>query len=350
MKRLLLLFLLLPLPLFAQDESVFSSRAWREFHNGLTPGGLFGVPRYATTGLPTCNSSNPGALVWDTTALTFKGCNGTSWGNVGGTADPLTLGNVYGTTSVCSIGALDTAGSVCLTSGAIIAEGATANTAELTLSFNDVTNDAAVVFGEASGEPTVGSSGTNAISLATNGTRRLYVAGNGAYVANDSSMTRLGEAHPIGWSDNSSALAGTVLSRTTAGGRTGITEGSAQSIITVAIPTSTDVYGMFVTYTVYDINGANYVARTGSVKVQGGNSGGTATCTINTTQDAESEDGSQIVTSNAATLTYTWTNVVSTTNCVLSLNAASSEGTNTYGVTWIAQVNGNSGTVTVATN
>lgn len=261
-----------------------------------------------------------------------------------------TAANVIGTTDVCSLGAQGTASGVCLASDSIIAEGATANAAELTLSFNDVTNDATVVFGESSGEPTVGGSGTNAISLATNGTRRLYVAGNGAYVADDSSMTRLGKAHPIGWSDNSSALAGNVLSLATGGSKTAITEASAQSIITVGIPTSTNVYGMNVNYTVYDINGANYVARTGSVKVQGGNSGGTATCTINTTQDTEAEDGSQIVTSNAATLTYTWTNVVSTTNCVLSLNAASSEGANTYAITWTAVLNGNAAAITITAN
>ena len=131
------------------------------------------------------------------------------------------------------------------------------------------------------------------------------------------------------------------------GNKSAITESSAQAIIRVGIPTSTNVYGMTVFYTVYDINGANYVTRTGSVKVQGGNSGGTATCTINTTQDAESEDGSQIATSNAATLTYTWTNVVSTTNCDLSLNASSSEGANTYAIVWTAVLNGNSSVITI---
>jgi hypothetical protein len=131
------------------------------------------------------------------------------------------------------------------------------------------------------------------------------------------------------------------------GSKTAITEASAVSIIRVGIPTSTNVYGMTVFYTVYDINGANYVARTGSVKVQGGNSGGTATCTINTTQDQETEDGSQIATSNAATLTYTWTNAATTTNCDLQLNAASSEGVNTYAITWNAVLTGNSSSITI---
>ena len=131
------------------------------------------------------------------------------------------------------------------------------------------------------------------------------------------------------------------------GSKATITEASAQAIIRVGIPTSTNVYGMRVLYTISDINGANYVGRSGAVTVQGGNSSGTATCTINVAQDTEAEDGSQIVTSNAATLTYTWTNVVSTTNCDLSLNAASSEGANTLAITWTAIVTGNSSAITV---
>lgn len=138
-----------------------------------------------------------------------------------------------------------------------------------------------------------------------------------------------------------------VAELTIGGSKTAITEASAQAIVRVGIGTSTNVYGMTLFYTIYDINGANYVTRTGSVKVQGGNSSGTATCTINTTQDQETEDGSQVATSNAATLTYTWTNVVSTTNCDLSLNAASSEGANTYAITWTAVLNGNSSGITI---
>ena len=131
------------------------------------------------------------------------------------------------------------------------------------------------------------------------------------------------------------------------GRKTAITESAAQAIVRVGLPTSTNTYGMTVFYSISDITGADYVTRTGSVKVQGGNSAGTAVCTINTAQDAETEDGSQVATSNAATLTYTWTNVVSTTNCDLSLNAVSSEGINTVAITWSAVVNGNSNAITV---
>lgn len=131
------------------------------------------------------------------------------------------------------------------------------------------------------------------------------------------------------------------------GTKTAITEGSAQAIVRFGIPTSTNVFGATVYYTVYDINGANYTSRAGQVRVQGGNSGGTATCTINAGQDTEAEDGSQIATSNAATMTYTWTNVVNGSNCDLSLNATSSQGTNTVAITWTAVVTGNSSSITV---
>ncbi len=131
------------------------------------------------------------------------------------------------------------------------------------------------------------------------------------------------------------------------GSKTAITESSGVAIVRVGIGTSTNVYGMTVFYTIYDINGANFVTRTGSVKVQGGNSSGTATCTINTTQDQETEDGSQVATSNAATLTYTWTNAASSTNCDLTLNAASSEGANTYAIVWTAVLTGNASGITI---
>jgi hypothetical protein len=131
------------------------------------------------------------------------------------------------------------------------------------------------------------------------------------------------------------------------GVKTAITEASAISIVRIGLPASTNVYGATVSYTVYDINGANYVARTGSTKVQGGNSSGTVTCTINTTQDQETEDGSQIATSNAATLTYTWTNAVTTTNCDLQINAASSEGVNTFAVAYKVVLTGNATGITI---
>src|SRR5262245_12122120 len=48
---------------------------------------------------------------------------------------------------------------------------------------------------------------------------------------------------------------------TVGGFKTGITEGSAIAIVRSGVPTSTNVYGANVSYTVYDLNGANYVAR-----------------------------------------------------------------------------------------
>lgn len=128
--------------------------------------------------------------------------------------------------------------------------------------------------------------------------------------------------------------------------KSNITEGSAQAILRIALPDSSQ-YGMTVFYTITDSDGTDFIARTGSVKVQGVQKSGTATCTINTAQDQETEDGSQFAASGGAfTLTYTWTNAASTSNCDLSLNAASSAGTNTFDITYTAQITGTSASIT----
>jgi hypothetical protein len=88
--RVALILLLLPLPCYAQAP--FSSRAWQEFSNALTQAGRFGAPRYATAALPACTTANTGAIAWDTTALTLKTCNGSSYTAIGALAS--------GTTSV----------------------------------------------------------------------------------------------------------------------------------------------------------------------------------------------------------------------------------------------------------
>jgi hypothetical protein len=77
----------------------------------------------------------------------------------------------------------------------------------------------------------------------------------------------------------------------------------------------------------------------GSIQVQGANKAGTTVCTILSTRDQETEDGSSaVVTGGALTLTYTWTNVVSTVNCDLSITAASNAGANTLDIYWKAVV------------
>lgn len=81
MKRFILTLALLAAPLLAsaQPSNSGSSRAQRELNNAFTTGGRFGVPRNTTATLPTCDSTNVGAVRWDTTTSSFKTCNGTAW-------------------------------------------------------------------------------------------------------------------------------------------------------------------------------------------------------------------------------------------------------------------------------
>lgn len=98
MKRLLLALVLLPCVAYGQNarENIYSTTAVREFGEALTAAGRFGVPRYTTALLPTCGITNISALVFDTTASSFKGCDGSTWASVGGG------GLTVGTTAVTS--------------------------------------------------------------------------------------------------------------------------------------------------------------------------------------------------------------------------------------------------------
>jgi hypothetical protein len=63
----------------AQRSNAFSTKGWQEFAKALTDDVDFGVPRYTTALLPTCDTNSKGALAWDTTTNSLKGCNGTTW-------------------------------------------------------------------------------------------------------------------------------------------------------------------------------------------------------------------------------------------------------------------------------
>lgn len=69
--------------LSAQRSNFFSTAAQQEFSQALTAVGRFGVPRYTTALLPTCGSTNVGALTWDTTTGQLKTCDGTLWNGAG---------------------------------------------------------------------------------------------------------------------------------------------------------------------------------------------------------------------------------------------------------------------------
>lgn len=131
------------------------------------------------------------------------------------------------------------------------------------------------------------------------------------------------------------------------GFKNNITEASAQVIVRITMP-SAGMFSGYITYLISDSDGTDHVARGGTTQIQGANKAGTSVCTINTGRDQETEDGSQVANAAAAfTLTYTWTNVVNTTSCDLSLNAASSAGANTYDIVYTVHLNGNSNAITV---
>jgi hypothetical protein len=131
------------------------------------------------------------------------------------------------------------------------------------------------------------------------------------------------------------------------GSKSNITEGSAQSILLVNLPASAH-FGATVHYTVTD-SATDFIARSGIIQIQGANKAGVETCTIATTRDQETEDGSSAAVSGGAlTLTYTWTLTTTPTNgCNLALNAASSAGANTYDIAWTITLNGTSSSITV---
>lgn len=68
------------------QTSGFTTRAVKEFSNALTNAGRFGVPRYATAVLPACGATNRGAVAFDTTSLSLKICNGSTWNDSGGSS------------------------------------------------------------------------------------------------------------------------------------------------------------------------------------------------------------------------------------------------------------------------
>jgi hypothetical protein len=72
------------LPTVHAQPGFFSSAAIREFQQALTDASRFGVPRYATASLPTCDTANTGALALDTTDGVLKVCVSAAWATVGG--------------------------------------------------------------------------------------------------------------------------------------------------------------------------------------------------------------------------------------------------------------------------
>lgn len=135
----------------AQRGNIWSTRAEQEFAQALTSGTKFGVPRYATAALPTCNASNKGAVAFDTSTSGFKGCDGTSWGSLGGLSSPVS--GDYVVTGKWTFGsAADAANSVRLgeTAGCVVIEGSAADANEATICAPTVGADIQYNFPDAS--------------------------------------------------------------------------------------------------------------------------------------------------------------------------------------------------------
>ena len=82
MRRLLVgLFVLLASTVYGQPTNWGSTKAQQEFRKALTASTFFGVPRYTTVALPTCNAANTGAVAFNTTSTFLTFCNGTAWGD-----------------------------------------------------------------------------------------------------------------------------------------------------------------------------------------------------------------------------------------------------------------------------
>src|SRR3989304_3644119 len=106
MRRLLTAtaILLLASPLLAQTgANAGSTKAAQEFAKALTAATFFGVPRYTTVALPTCNAANTGAVAFNTTSTFLTFCNGTAWGDANsGAASAITPGSTtIGTATNC---------------------------------------------------------------------------------------------------------------------------------------------------------------------------------------------------------------------------------------------------------
>ena len=83
MRKILLTLLSVAAAFSLYGQTGIGTAGQQEYARALTNAGKFGVMRYTTALLPTCNSANLGALAYDTTAALTKVCSGAAWANVG---------------------------------------------------------------------------------------------------------------------------------------------------------------------------------------------------------------------------------------------------------------------------
>lgn len=163
--------------------------------------------------------------------------------------------------------------------------------------------------------------------------------GNGAvFVSSSNGDLTFGQNTSVMWQDGGSANAGTSIIGLH-GQFKNLTESSATNVVQIPVASGSFVGGVL-NYTVVASDGTDHQARSGTIQFQMVNKAGTETCTIATTRDQETEDGSSIAAS-AGTLTYTWTTDTTPSNaCNLALNAVSSLSQTTLRIYYLVNVNG----------
>lgn len=178
--------LLAAVPSYAQR--IGGTKAYQEFVQALTGSGNFGVPRYTTALLPTCNTAAKGALAFNTTTATLQVCDGSAWGNVSsGLSSPI-AGDFVATGKWTFGTAADAASSLRLgeTAGCIVREGATADAFESTTCTTDPTVDVTFNY------PNPGASGAGTYSILTTAAHPLYHSLEEEFVSGTNTGNQIG--------------------------------------------------------------------------------------------------------------------------------------------------------------
>lgn len=141
----------------AERENAWSTRAIRTWGQALTEAGFFGSPRWATAALPTCGSTNKGAIAYDLTTDEFKGCDGSAWGALGGgSGDVTAASNIADNALVRGDGGAkgiqqSQAGGVLLDDNDDLIFEGTADDFETTIAVADATADQTITFPDLTG-------------------------------------------------------------------------------------------------------------------------------------------------------------------------------------------------------
>ncbi len=291
---------------FGQDRTrnwLATTAGQRQLQRAFTAGGLFGVPRYATAALPTCDSTQASAIMYDSTLNVLKFCNGTVNGALAGSG---AAGAQVLTDRVTFGSAADAANAVDfnVTAGAITFEGTGVDAFEVTLTAANAGADATV---------TIPATTT---TLSGNAIANVFTLAN-----TFQAQTNYGSA------SNAARHVGTKT----------LTAAAATSVAQISVSAEGGAAGFFI-YTVYATDGSTPQVRSGTVQFNVQSDGGTETCILTTPAEQDNTP--------TGTLTAAITCSTSPTNAVdLQINAASSLTETTLEAYWVVDLAG-PGTIT----